>query len=163
MDNKELADLLNALDPKTPLGTELHSAIIRLSPPIAIEAVAFREGERGTEVLLRKRGPNEAFPGQWHCPGSFIRSGEQLHDVFARLKEKESLGVVFRHELVDNHFWMDERGWICSAVYLLRVEEVGSGVEWHPVNQLPQPMVNGHETDIIPMAVKRYRQRISGT
>lgn len=159
--NNQMADLLLQVDPRQPLGAKLHSALVRLTVSVAIEAVAFRESAevpQVTEVLLRQRGPNEpAYAGQWHCPGSFIRPGEVLEDVFRRLESAETLGRVANARLVVNSFWPEERGTICSSIYLVRFAVDPEKARWFPVDRLPEPMVDHHRDMIIPTALRAYR------
>ena len=162
LSNPEVARLLIEVDASQPLGPELHTALIRLSPPVAIEAVALRRNEESglVEVLLRQRGPNEpAYPGHWHCPGSFVRNNEQVEDVLTRLTKGESLGRVISHQFAGPFLWPEERGWICSLVTLVTVRDVGSQCFWHPVDHLPNPMVPEHATDVIPMGLDLYRRQ----
>jgi hypothetical protein len=155
--NEDLARLLNQLNPDEPLGSELHSAVMRLSPATTVEAVALRRNCGRIEVLLRRRGPAEAsFAGCYHCPGRFVRRLEGIPDVLARLSETESLGTIISSRFVNVSCWMDERGWIVSLIYLLEVANPLPGVEWYPVANLPRPMVAHHESVIIPKAVELF-------
>lgn len=153
----KLADDLNRVDPMQPKGTKLHSALVRLVCATAIEAVALRRDATTGEVmvLLRQRGLNEAaYPGQWHCAGSFVRPGESVEGVFKRLMAIESLGAVRSQRHLGNCFWQEERGTICSDVRLVDADPaVGY---WFPVNNLPQAMVEYHRDVIIPMALKAF-------
>jgi ADP-ribose pyrophosphatase YjhB (NUDIX family) len=162
LENRDLAKLLDQVNPDVPLGPELHSAVLRLSPAATIEAVALRRNGGNVEVLLRKRGLQEAaYPGQYHCPGSFFRRGEGVPEVFARLSANESLGTVVSFRFVDVYCWMEERGWIVSFIYLLEVIYPLPGADWYPVEDLPRPMVAHHESVIIPKAVELFC-RMSG-
>mgnify|MGYP001374638995 CR=1 FL=1 len=69
------AALLNSL-PNTPLGTELFDAVLRKTVSCCVEAVVVN-GEYPIKVLLKRRADNDTtYPGQWHCPGTFLRPGE---------------------------------------------------------------------------------------
>lgn len=155
--NADLARRLGEVDPLRPLGPELHTAVMRLVPSFCIEAVALRMKDGEPEVLLRQRGMTEpSYPGQWHCPGSFYRQGEQTGDVLARLTKNESLGDVQGFEHVDDLLWNEERGDILSRIYLVDVRNEPSHARWSPVRALPQPMVAHHARIIIPIAVFHY-------
>lgn len=158
LSNQEVAEILNAVDPNKPFGPELHSAIVRVGGGTAIEAVALRWAGDDVEVLLRQRSTTEAaYKGEWHCPGSFVRNGETVVDVLARLTKGESLGQVTNHRFIEPHFWPEERGWVCSLITAVVVDDVGAACSWHPVNKLPDPMVAEHAKVIIPRAVEWFR------
>ena len=50
------------------------------SPSVAVDAVALREGDSGTEVLLIRRG-KEPYKGMWAFPGGFVDYGEDPEDA----------------------------------------------------------------------------------
>lgn len=84
-----------------PLGTPLFEAIMRLSVGVAVEAVLFRKNGDKLEVYLTKRAADDsAYPGQWHCPGSFMRPGESYADVFKRLNERK-----FKAKITKGVWW----------------------------------------------------------
>ena len=153
----KLADDLNRVDPMKPKGTKLHSALVRLVCAVAVEVVALRRDTTtgGIMVLLRQRGLNEAaYQGMWHCPGSFVRPGESIDDVFNRLMASESLGSIRSQRHLDNCFWPEERGTICSDIRLVDADPAVG--HWFPVNNLPQAMVEQHRDVFIPMALKAF-------
>lgn len=154
--DEQVAAGLAERDPKR-LNKVVHTAVLRVSPGIAIEAVALRNSPRGVEVLLRQRTMDEpSYPGEWHCPGSFVRDGETEVEVLARLTAGESLGHVTGSRLITNIYTREERGWYCGAVYLVDVEDASSGAHWFPVNDLPDPTIDHHRHLIIPAALKYF-------
>ncbi len=63
------------------------------NPAVAVDAVALREGESGTEVLLIRRGVEpEIWEGRWAFPGGFVDIGEDPEDAVLR-ELREETGV----------------------------------------------------------------------
>ena len=86
--NEELIRGLKQIDPSKPYTPELFDALALLIISVAIEAVCLRVNPqtKKIEVLLTQRSlKNTAYPGEWHCPGSILRRGEDIKDVFERL------------------------------------------------------------------------------
>jgi len=155
---KLLIELLKEVDPKKPYGTELFDALALLTVSVPIEAVCLRwnTASQKVEVYLAQRSPDDtAYPDKWHCPGSFIRPGEEIKDVFARLSKKEFASASLSSiKFVSNvNHPTETRGHCFSVVYLCVLEEKerlrGS---WFPVNQLPEKTVKSHRKRIIPAA-----------
>lgn len=161
---KELvAELLNIV-PRGTYGTKLFNALARLTVTPAAEACCFRyHPERGYEVLLRQRGPNEAYPGQFHCPGSVYRPGETDADLFGRLERSESMVSIRNPRLVGHHnHQTEDRGHFMALIFLVDAEE-GLGTKWYSVEDLPEPMVEHHRTTVIPIALAAFmRERSVG-
>lgn len=153
---EEAAELLNQL-PDTPLGTSLFNAVARKSITIAFEAVLFRRIDQGIQVYLTQRSASEAYPGQWHCPGSAFRPEEGPAEVAGRLAVREFKRPFVGWRYVDDFFYGEERGWFLSKVYLVEIEgdpDVDDGAYWCPVHDLPDNLVKHHRTDVIPIALK---------
>ena len=156
---------MNAITVGTPLGTPAFNAGARHYPGIAFEAVLFRRGEgRRLEVYLTKRTENEAYPNLWHCPGTFVRSGEMPDDVFQRLSKKELGGVeISEHELAGQEFFNNEERFptMLDMVYLIRMETepTAHNGQWWPVDALPDNIVAGHRTFVIPTAMKAFKNK----
>jgi hypothetical protein len=160
---KRAAELLNQIPPHEPLGTALFNAVMRHSVGIAFEGVALRKGERGeTEVFIALRGPDEAYPNQWHVPGTFFRIGEYETDVARRLSAKEYGVPIVNFELVKDNFLPEERGeTILDRIYLVDLEsppKEGRG-KWCDVEDLPENIVQSHRHVIIPTAVAFWLRR----
>ncbi len=159
-----VARLMNKIDPMMPLGTPLHSACVRLNGGIAFEAACIRlSRDNGKiEVYLRRRGDNEdAHPGQWHLPGSFVRQGEQIEITAWRLGKGEfkSLVTDFRH--VGDFKTPDDRGEIESKLFRVWLDtgpQIDERHQWFPYDQLPDKMVDFHAETLIPAAVEFVRQ-----
>lgn len=150
-----VAELLGVIKPGT-YGTKLFNSLVRLTVTPAVEACAFRDTPNGVEVLLRQRGPEEAYSGQFHCPGSVYRPGESDADLFARLERAEAMVNIRNPRLVGHNNHREEvRGHFMALIFLVDAE-AGSGTQWYPVNDLPEPMVEHHRTMVIPTALEAF-------
>ncbi len=152
--DKELIHPGNSLDKR------LFEAIAKLGISVALEAVLFRTKGEKVEVFMTKRGKDESFPGEWHCPGSVFRPGEFPHNVLARLAKQEfKTKVVLESDCVADVFVKEMRGWFLSRVYLVKV--VGkptSKGKWFSVTKLPKDTVAHHKNFVIPKALKEYKK-----
>lgn len=157
---RKAVKVLAEIDPLKPLGAELFDAIARVSITTAIEAVVLRLGKSidGLEVFMTQKPKDDtAYPGEWHCPGSALRPGEEFEDVFARLVKNEFLASIEEVKFIDDFNHPGEaRGHFVSKVYLLEQEEAGIKGQWFPTDQLPENTVKHHRERIIPLAVSRY-------
>ena len=60
-------------------------------PSVTADMAVFREGERGMELLLIRRG-GHPFLGKWALPGGFSEPGETVDETAAReLREETNL------------------------------------------------------------------------
>lgn len=146
---------LKDLNPRLPYGTELFNEIARVTVTTCIEAVILRTKFNSIEVFLAKRPLGEAYGGFWHCPGTFLRVGEDEADAFKRLEEKEKVGKFINKRFIsyknNSH---EERGHIIQLIYLCDIEPVvGNAGTWFPVDKLPKNIVENHRDIIIPKAV----------
>ena len=150
-----LVHLLNQVDPIKPLGTKLHDALLRIGPiGTSVEAVCLRLGrKKRVEVFLTRRAENEVYPGEFHCPGTFIRSGETIADTFQRLGDYELGGRLSSWRHIGNVNHPEEmRGHCISTVYLCELlDQPNLKGAWYPISDLP-PTVETHQKRIIPMA-----------
>ncbi len=155
--NTELFRALGEIDPRKPYGTELFDALAKLTISVAVEAVCLRlNADKNVEVYLIQRSPiDTAYPGEWHCPGSVMRPGENFKDVLDRLAKREFLSKILSAQFVANaNHPTEERGHFLSVVYLLTLEEGRDRRgTWFPVNQLPEKTVESHRHRMIPAAV----------
>lgn len=178
-----LIRLLGKVNPKS-IGTPLFKAMAEKSISSAIEAVCLRlkttpvEGEvfgvgdkaiiihdhsiSRVQVYLTQRAADDpAYPGQWHCPGSVMRPGEEEEGVFARLDKKEFYGGLKPKRFVDrvNHP-TEARGHFLSMVWLCELApsegQTGKWFSVFPVNQLPENTVATHRYRIIPVALGAF-------
>lgn len=158
--NDELLRLLGQIDSKNPYGTKLFDALSRLTVGSALEAVCLRlNTEKKVEVYLTCRSLSDtAYPGEWHCPGTFLRPGENFSDVFDRLAKREFGGKISSTRFVANVNHPGEaRGHIISIVYLCTLEQSdGLRGAWFPVDLLPEKTVESHRHRIIPAAVGAF-------
>lgn len=181
---EKVVKALKKVDPKKPYGTKLFDALARLTITPAVEAVCLRLDEKYVDgeffskgrstieipsmvyneimVYMTQRSTTDtAYPGEWHCPGSVFRPGEDVEDVFSRLQDREfgQLAQVVGKRFVANMNNPGEaRGHFLSLIYLCELAEENAGKEglkgkWFPVNHLPAETVRHHRERIIPAAV----------
>jgi len=152
------AQALRKLNPKEPFGTELFEEIVRVATQTTFEAVILKKTSQGIEVFMTQRSVDEAYGGQWHCPGTFIRVGETEENVFSRLESKEKVGKFINKVFIDyNNTLMEERGHIIQLIFLCDIEPIADTVGvWFPVDDLPENMVENHRVILIPKATKVF-------
>lgn len=161
-----LIRLLGEVDPKQPFGTGLFNAIGALSVGAAIEMVCLRLIKGNVEVYMTQRSEDDtAYAGEWHCPGSFVRPGEEISDVFRRISKKEMNSMKFSSiTFVANvNHPTEARGHVLSVVYLCifkgssSMDDVAIASKlpgkFFPVDKLPEKTVETHVKRIIPAAV----------
>ncbi len=159
--NDQLFELLGQINPKKPYGTKLFDALARLTVSVAVEAVCLRLNPqtKKAEVYLTQRSMEEtAYPGEWHCPGSVFRLGEEDKDVFNRLAEREfGAGMSSARFVANVNHPTEARGHFLSLVYLcILYEHRELKGKWFSVNQLPEKTVECHRYRIIPAAVGAF-------
>lgn len=153
---------LSLINPHKPYGTALFDALARLTITVTPELVILRATQDGSkEVLLRQRGPDEAYPNQWHAPGSAVRPGETIMRVTERATRECDVSLpspVFRGYDNDQH---EERGHFLHLVYAVDVTGIviptHAKLQWFSVDALPESTVEHHRQVVIPMALGRYR------
>ena len=128
---------------------------------MAVEAVCVRLNQqtRKIEVYMTQRSLDDtAYPGEWHCPGSIMRPGETINNIFSRLEKKEFNAYLLSKKFVANVNVPDEvRGHFISLVYLCTLEqkEEMKGI-WFPTDKLPKQTVECHRRRIIPCALGTF-------
>lgn len=163
MERSDLIRGLREIDPsQQPYGTELFDALARVTVSVAVEAVCLRlnSSTRKVEVHMTQRSLTEtAYPGEWHCPGSVMRPGEEIGDVFSRLAQKEFGGKILSRQFVANvNHPTEARGHFFSLVYLCSLDESSGELRggWFPVDRLPEKTIVSHRFRIIPAAVGAF-------
>ena len=158
--NEILLQELKKIDPTQPYGTALFDALTRLTVSVAIEAVCLRwnQQKKIVEVYMVQRSPDDtAYPGEWHCPGSFLRPGEDISSVFARLSKREFKANLSPTQFVANvNHPTEARGHVISVVYLCGLEAGDLKGRWFSVDSLPENTVETHAKRIIPVAVGAF-------
>lgn len=147
-------------DPKKGMGRELFNAMVRLKVTITPEAACLRKDpESGNlQIYLIRRAPDDsAYPGQWHMPGSAIRPGEEIDDVFLRL-EKNEIGIKIVSKKFGFHFNnpAEVRGHFFSLVYLCELENRAGFGKWFAVDALPENTLKHHSAIVIPAAIRFF-------
>jgi ADP-ribose pyrophosphatase YjhB (NUDIX family) len=157
-DNKNAAKVLKRVNPKLPYGTELFNELARITIGIAIEAVILRNTPKGKEIFLSKRKEEESYGGLWHCPGTFLRTGETTESAFTRLEEKEDIGKILNKKFAgfDNNLH-EKRGHVVHLIFACEVETFpNSNGAWFLIDALPVETVDHHKMVVIPMALSKF-------
>ncbi len=130
------------------------------SPSVAVDAVALREGESGTEVLLIKRGKDPS-KDMWAFPGGFVDYGEDPKDAVVRELEEETGVNGFEPVALSIHGEpsRDPRKHVIALFYLVEVDsssvpvagDDASHAEWRSLEEVTDEEVAGDHMRIIEM------------
>ena len=130
------------------------------NPAVAVDAVALREGESGTEVLLIRRG-GEPWKGRLAFPGGFVDYGEDPARAGLRELEEETGGDGFDPVALAIHGDPDRdpRKHIIALFYLVDVDpeamprggDDAADAAWVPIAGLTANQVAGSHIQIIEM------------
>ncbi|MFA6485951.1 MAG: NUDIX domain-containing protein [Candidatus Magasanikbacteria bacterium] len=151
--------------PEGPLGKDLFEEGAKRFPGIAVEAALFRgnEEKQCNEVYLTRRKDGEAYAGQWHVPGSFLRSGETLEQVFERLSVAEFGTKIIYFGFAGQKFVTDEVRFatLLDMVYHIETEgePTAANGAWFSVDELPSDIIDGHRDFVVPTALEECMRR----
>ena len=144
-----------ASEPCDACGRDGHS-----NPAVAVDAVALREGESGTEVLLIRRG-GEPWKGRLAFPGGFVDYGEDPERAVLRELEEETGVDGFDPVALAIHGDPDRdpRKHIIALFYLIDVDpeavprggDDAADAAWVPIAGLTADQVAGSHIRIIEM------------
>ena len=161
---KIAAKILNYIAAKNELlGKELFEAVAKHTVGIAIEAVLLRKNEETgkTEVYLTSRRPDEVYPGQFHCPGTYIRAGEDDKLAFARLGKSELHTNIDTIEMCGEIFAPEIRyKTMLDRVYLIKCQNPANETgKWIAIDDLAKyPVVEGHTNYVLPTALAKAKE-----
>ncbi len=115
------AEALRKVPTGEPLGTELFDEIALHTVSFSVEACALRRTPNGfLEVYLVQRAPDDtAYPGQYHCPGTFRRPKESRWDTISRLAKSKFQCEVEKLRHVGDLPTHGFRGTIICEVHLV--------------------------------------------
>ncbi len=158
-----VAKLLERIEPGA-YGTPLYNALARLGMNLAFEAVALRMNGATDkiEVYLRQRTAYEAYPLQWHAPGSVMRVGENWRKVANRLAGEFGTNIV-SYEEIGELFTKEAHGPFLSKIFLVELEDSPREDDrhcWYSADDLPRVTVDHHEEHIIPLAVMKLAAKL---
>ena len=130
------------------------------NPAVAVDAVALKAGESGTEVLLIRRG-GEPWKGRLAFPGGFVDYGEDPEHAVLRELEEETGGDGFDPVALAIHGDPDRdpRKHIIALFYLVDVDpeamprggDDAADAAWVPIAGLTANQVAGSHIQIIEM------------
>lgn len=131
-------------------------------PAVTVDAIIFREGKDGKEVLLIQRD-NPPFQGMWAFPGGFVDMDETLEEAVKReLEEETSLKNIPLHQLhTFSSVNRDPRGRNIGTAFWGLLEddqnpEAGDDarkVRWVPIDKIP-PLAFDHK-EMLHMAISK--------
>lgn len=153
---KKLILYLSLLDATQPYGTELYNAISRVTVRVAIEAISLRIQNGRYYVLMTQRGQDESYPGQWHCPGSVIRSGDTVDDVRQRLSNEFGCTIKALQEVCGFNNPNEKTGHAFCWIHLCELSGTTSNGTWFLVDDLPEKTIIHHRKIVIPKALAAF-------
>ena len=130
------------------------------NPSVTVDAVATREGEKGLEILMIKRGKDpKEWEGMWAFPGGFVDYGEDPEDAVIRELSEET-GITGKYPLaltILGKPGRDPRKHCIGLFYLVEVdsnsEPIGADdaidAQWVPIDQLTYENVAGDHSEVI--------------
>lgn len=154
------AVFLDIIPRDEPHGRPLFEGLARHTWFISFEAVLLRKSGNSIEVFLTQRGLDEAYPGEWHCPGTIFRSTDRDEaDAAKRLSQREFKAEIMSFCLVAEDFNIHEkRGHCLHRIYLVETDEEpqAKNGKWFRVDELPSMLVEHHRNVVIPRALAQY-------
>tara|TARA_Y100001935_G_scaffold250378_1_gene250410 strand:- start:29 stop:475 length:447 start_codon:yes stop_codon:yes gene_type:complete len=130
------------------------------SPSVVVDAVATRDTDTGTEVLLIRRG-QDPCKGMLAFPGGFVEYGEDPEDAVRR-ELLEETGIVGTNPVsiaVHGEPTRDPRKHVIALFYRVQVDpdsvptagDDASEAYWIPLNQVTERDIAGDHILIINM------------
>lgn len=151
--------VLGLVDPTKPYGTALFEALARLTVSVCVEMVITRRSGDFQEVLLRKRGADEAHASQWHAVGSSLRPGEPLAKVIGRaIRECGDVSLPQPQFLGYFNNLTEERGHYLQLVYAIdatgsEIPTIPGHLGWFSFEALPEDLIENHREVVLPLAL----------
>jgi len=128
----------------TPVDGEVFNLLLKVMPQPNVEFVVCRKRAEDIEVLLFQRPsdlPQESYPSQWHCPGTFFRTTDtSIATAYERIRIGKMRGTTIKSiRFLDFQLYVDKtRGSvIVRLVHLVEIEGVPVTGQWFKI--LPTP------------------------
>ncbi|OGZ62653.1 MAG: hypothetical protein A3C58_03280 [Candidatus Staskawiczbacteria bacterium RIFCSPHIGHO2_02_FULL_34_10] len=157
-----LKKIAESYDPKKGMGVELFNAIAKLKVTMTPEAVCLRHNSQNDKIeiyLVLRSLTDTAYPGQWHLPGSAMRPGEEIDDVFLRLEKNEiGIRIISKKFIFHSNNPTELRGHFFSLIFLCMLDSGDGYGKWFTVDDLPENTLMRHRSVIIPVALKEFMQ-----
>lgn len=135
------------------LPTWTFFAIEHVAPSTAFELWALKKTDRGTEIFLTRREPDDRYwPNQWHFPGTITRITDDYSSVDKRLAGELGIEALpATPNLLTVEFADD--GPRDRTVHVFRTLEVPPETtyatgEFHPIDRLPEPFIDFQKEQI---------------
>ena len=149
-------------DPSKGMGVELFNAIAKLKVTMTPEVVCLRRNSQNDKIevyLILRSLTDTAYPGQWHLPGSAMRPGEEIDDVFLRLEKNEiGIRILSKKFVFHSNNPTEPRGHFFSLIFLCVLDSGDGYGKWFFVDDLPENTLMRHRSVIIPAMVKEFMQ-----
>ncbi len=164
---KQTAENLRRL-PKGFLPFEVFNAVAEKVTTPTIDVVPLRISNGRMEVfMLRRPGDDPYWPGQWHVPGTVLRSTDKAGDFSSGLdrlfkSKDETEGTITptsAPKYVTTKFWDVARGRELDTVHYVPVEATSDQLpgQFFPVDELPDDTIEHHKI-IIQEAAEAYKR-----
>lgn len=154
LSSKEISACVKLLEQLEPgfLPKEIFSQISRLVRLPVVNVIPVRQEASRIQIgLIKRENDDPWWPGQWHLPGTVIRSTDTLDSAIQRLL-KEEIVVTTSNQPVFHIFVIQhtKRGAGVVLVYGVRncVLPETSPTHWFTIDELPEQLVES-ELEII--------------
>ena len=135
--------------------------------PVAADIIILRDGEKGKEVLLIKRG-HEPFKDMWALPGGRLEENETIEQCAIReAKEETNLDITIERLIgVYSDPNRDPRkivavAFLCSATGNVREGDDAKAFKWVPIEDALQMELAADHNKILKDAIRILNEQSS--
>jgi hypothetical protein len=134
-----------------------------------LELAIIDGGSGKLQVLLVKRPDDDLYwPGQWHVPGTVIRSTDTeggFNSCFTRILDEELSGLVTINQpkRTSIEFWEVERGRELDQLFyseLISSQKLSENIQFFPFDRLPKNLMR-HHREVLHKIKQGYTKDIS--
>jgi hypothetical protein len=166
--DEEIATAANIIQ-RLPRGYLPYSLFIAVASRVVtptLELAILQKNNDGIQILLTKRPDDDLhWPGQWHVPGTVIRSTDQedsFNSCFERILNEElsDLVVTTQPQRVSIEFWELERGREIDQLFYAELDNhqnLPENIRFFSVEDLPANLMR-HHSEVIAKIVKKYKE-----
>lgn len=159
------ADVIRRL-PKGHLPYQLFMAVASKVVTPTLELLVIQDKGTNVEILLTRRPDDDKYwPGQWHVPGTVIRSTDiegSFDSCINRILTDELAGsvTIAKPIFVSLEFWEVERGREIDQLFYVNVvnsKQLPENARFFPINKLPENLMR-HHSEVIDKIIERYKE-----